>query len=135
MYILIAEDLHVVRMMLELAMEEWGFNCHIVANGLKAVEYARANPGLYDLCIMDVSMPLMDGIEATRVIRRDVGYFPILGYCSDSDMRERCLAAGMDGFLVKPCSRERLFGMILGLVLESTMNGEGGFPESPPTRG
>jgi hypothetical protein len=126
MNILIAEDLRVIRMTLELAMEEWGFAYDFAVNGVEAVKYARAKPGLYDLCIMDVSMPLMNGIEATRLIREEVGYFPILGYCSDSGMREQCLAAGMDEFLVKPCSRERLFGMILGLVLEATMDGGGG---------
>lgn len=115
MHILIVEDQHVIRMALELAMEEWGFGCDIVSNGLEAVEQVRVNPGRYDLCIMDVSMPVMDGIEATRVIRGEVGYFPILGYCSDMAMRRRCMAAGMDGFLLKPCSREVLYGVIVGL--------------------
>ncbi len=115
MHILIAEDQRVIQMMLESALAEWGFDCDIVSNGREAVEQVRANPGKYDLCIMDVAMPLMNGIEATRLMREEVGYFPILGYCSDLTMRRRCLAAGMDRFLVKPCSRERLFKVIMGL--------------------
>ena len=112
MNILIAEDQNVIKLLLELALSEWGFDCDMVSNGLEAVEYARASQGKYDLCIMDVSMPVMDGIEAARVIREEVGYFPILGYSSDIAMRGQCIDAGMDGFLLKPCSREQLFEMI-----------------------
>jgi CheY-like chemotaxis protein len=116
MNILIAEDQFVIQLMLEVAMRDWGFSCDIVSNGYEAVRYAKAKPGQYDLCIMDVSMPVMDGIEAARLIREEVGCFPILGYSSDVAMRDRCLDAGMDGFLLKPCSREALLGMIEGLV-------------------
>lgn len=112
MNILIAEDQHIIRMVLELTMAEWGFSYDTASNGLEAVKYARAKPRHYDLCIMDVSMPVMDGIEATRVIREEIGYFPILGYSADIAMRERCLEAGMDGFLLKTCSREQMLEMI-----------------------
>jgi len=112
MNILIAEDQNVIKLLLELALTEWGFDYDMVSNGLEAVEYAVANQGKYDLCIMDVSMPVMGGIEATQVIREQAGYLPILGYSSDIAMREQCLDAGMDGFLLKPCSREQLFEMI-----------------------
>ncbi len=112
MNILIAEDQYIIRMMLELSMEEWGFNFDMACNGLEAVRCARMNQGRYDLCIMDISMPVMDGIEATLAIRREVGYFPILGYSTDISLREQCLAAGMDGFLLKPCSKEVLHAAI-----------------------
>ncbi len=112
MNILIAEDQNVIKLLLELALSEWGYDCDMVSNGLEAVEYAIVNQGKYDLCIMDISMPVMDGIEATRVIREQAGYFPILGYSSDIAMQEQCLDAGMDGFLLKPCSREKILEMI-----------------------
>jgi CheY-like chemotaxis protein len=115
MKILIAEDTFVIQLILELTMREWGFNYDMVSNGLEAVNCVKANPGQYDLCIMDVSMPVMDGIEATRVIRQEVGCLPILGYSSDVAMRESCLDAGMDGFLLKPCAKEELFEVIVGL--------------------
>jgi osomolarity two-component system sensor histidine kinase SLN1 len=67
---------------------------------------------------MDVSMPIMDGIEATQIIREEVGYFPILGYSSDEAMRKPCLDAGMDGFLLKPASKEKLFETIRLLCAE-----------------
>jgi CheY-like chemotaxis protein len=116
MNILIAEDQHLIQLVLEAAMMEWGFDYDMASNGLEAVFCAKAKSGRYDICIMDVSMPVMNGIEATRVIRREVGYFPILGYSSDIALRELCLEAGMDGFLVKPCPMERMFEVINELV-------------------
>ncbi len=112
MNILIAEDQYVIQMVLELTMEEWGFEYDMAFNGQQAVELAKVKQGGYDLGIMDVCMPVMDGVEATRVIREEVGYFPILGYSSDIAMRERCLEVGMDGFLVKLCPKEQLLDMI-----------------------
>lgn len=115
MNILIAEDQYVIQMMLELTIVELGFSCDIVSNGLEAVRQAKEKPGLYDLCIMDVSMPVMNGIEATRIIREEMDYFPILGYCADIFMEDLCLDVGMDAFMHKPCSRDELLGVILEL--------------------
>jgi CheY-like chemotaxis protein len=128
MKILIAEDTLVTQLILELTMREWGFNYDMVSNGLEAVNCAKANLGQYDLCIMDVSMPVMDGIEATRIIREEMGCLPILGHSSDIAMREKCLDAGMDGFLLKPCAMRELFEEIMEL------GGKRG-PGSPPSRG
>ncbi len=116
MNILIAEDDFVIQLVLDMAMRRWGFDYDIVSNGIEAVKRVRAKPGLYDLCIMDVSMPVMDGIEATRRIREEAGYLPILGYSSDITLRGRCLDAGMDGFLLKPCSMEQMFAVINNLA-------------------
>jgi len=49
-------------------------------------------------------MPVMDGIEAARLVRASVRYFPIASLSSDPDYRSRCLKAGMDAFIIKPCS-------------------------------
>ncbi len=117
MKILIAEDQHIIQMVLEQTMREWGFSFDMAFNGLEAVMYAKEKPGQYDICIMDVSMPIMDGIEATRVIRRDVEYFPILGYSTDMGMRELCLEAGMDDFLLKPSPKEKMLAVISELTL------------------
>ncbi len=116
MNILIAEDQNVIRMVLEMAMLEWGFDYDTASNGLEAVNRAKAKPGEYDLCIMDVSMPVMDGLEATQIIREEVGYFPILGYSTDIAMRERCMDVGMDDFLLKPASKEKLLETITNLT-------------------
>lgn len=118
MHVLIAEDQRVLQMTHRAVMAGWGFGCEMAGNGAEAVALARRNDGRYDLCIMDVSMPVMDGIEATREIRNSVRYFPILGYSSEIDARDRCLEAGMDDFLLKPCPPARLFGIIHDLTVK-----------------
>ena len=89
-----------------------GYEYDMASNGVEAVNYARENNGRYDLCIMDISMPIMNGIEATKIIRKEVRYFPILGYSSDDKTKNTCLESGMDEFLFKPCHPDRLFGII-----------------------
>jgi CheY-like chemotaxis protein len=112
MNILIAEDAPVIQMVHEATMEKWGYEYDMASNGAEAANLARKNNGRYDLCIMDVSMPIMSGIEATRIIRKEVSYFPILGYSSDGKTENTCLESGMDDFLLKPCSPDRLFAII-----------------------
>lgn len=119
MNILIAEDASVIQIIHETAMKEWGYGYDIASNGREAVNYAKKNNGGYDLCIMDVSMPLMSGIEATRIIRKAVDYFPILGYSSDAKTENSCLESGMDEFLLKPCRPDRLFAIIEELTTKS----------------
>jgi CheY-like chemotaxis protein len=128
MNILIAEDAPVIQMIHEATMEKWGYEYDMASNGAEAVSLARKNNGRYDLCIMDVSMPIMSGIEATRIIRKEVSYFPILGYSSDGKTANTCLESGMDEFLLKPCYPDRLFGIIEELttkpILVNVENGD-----------
>lgn len=107
MNILIAEDQSIIQMTHLALMENWGFDCDIASSGKEAVALARSNPRQYDLCIMDVTMPVMNGIEATQAIRSSVSYFPIMGYSADIDTRKLYLAAGMDEFILKPCHNEQ----------------------------
>ena len=100
MNILIAEDTPVIKIIHEMAMKAWGHEYDIASNGAEAVNYARKNNGRYDLCIMDVFMPIMNGIEATKIIRKEAQYFPILGYSSDDKTENTCLKSGMDDFLL-----------------------------------
>lgn len=113
---MIAEDASVIKIIHETAMKEWGYEYDIASNGTQAVNYAKKNNGCYDLCIMDVSMPIMSGIEATKIIRKAVDYFPILGYSSDANTENSCLESGMDEFLLKPCRPDRLFAIIKELT-------------------
>jgi CheY-like chemotaxis protein len=77
-------------------------------NGAEAVRLAKEKLGHYNFCIMDVSMPIMNGIEATRQIINTSKYFPILCYSADLEMRDHCLQAGMDDFILKLCAPETL---------------------------
>lgn len=108
MRILIAEDTDLLQTLHQSLMARWGYEYDLAADGAEAVRRARSRKGQYDLCIMDVSMPKVDGFEATRTIRRELPYFPILGYSSDERMREPCLRAGMDDFLPKHSESARL---------------------------
>ena len=71
-------------------MENWGYQFDLVSNGLEAVACAKMHGGKYDLCLMDVEMPGMNGIGATKLIRRMNGYFPIIGLTTNSSYRMAC---------------------------------------------
>src|SRR5690606_15113216 len=97
-------------------LSESGFNFVIVTNGREAVEACeKLDPGLI---LMDVSMPEMSGLEATRAIRRLEGKgrcrVPIIGVTAHAlkGDRERCLEAGMDDYLSKPISPRTLLEKI-----------------------
>jgi len=112
MNILIAEDCSIVQMINEELMKDWGYNFDMAANGVEAVEFAKRNSGKYDLCLMDIDMPKMNGIEATKIIRKITNYFPILALTANDDYKKACFDAGMDGFAVKPCLPDDLFAKI-----------------------
>ncbi|MGA3024918.1 MAG: response regulator [Bryobacteraceae bacterium] len=110
--ILLAEDNLVNQKVAAHMMEKRGFAVTVVANGREAV--AASERQRFDLILMDVQMPELDGLEATRRIRereRATGeHVPILAltaHAMQSD-RERCLKAGMDGYLSKPFLAEDL---------------------------
>ena len=107
--ILLAEDNGVNRTVLVTMLERLGCEVHAVENGSQAV--AAVGTMHYDLVVMDVQMPGMDGIEATTEIRRRHGASPpIVALTADAmpGQRERCLAGGMNGFLAKPVTLEQV---------------------------
>ena len=101
MNILIAEDNSTIQLLYQDLLSEWGYDFDIAENGQEAVELAQTNRGKYDLCLMDVEMPIMNGIEATRKIREGTHYLPIAACTSESGYEQECLQAGMDDFFTK----------------------------------
>ncbi len=114
---LIVEDNPVNRFVLERAMETMGLACSVATNGVEAIQsFQRSAPSIV---LMDVSMPVIDGFEATgriRAIERRDGRArtPIIGVTAHAlrGDREKCLDAGMDDYLPKPVSLEDLGRMI-----------------------
>ncbi len=106
--VLLAEDNSANQMVIKNILEYAGLQVDIAANGREAIEAVRTLP--YDIVLMDVSMPDMDGISATREIRQlpgQAGNIPIVALTAHSlsGDRERFIQAGMDDYLTKPVDR------------------------------
>lgn len=106
--VLVAEDNPVNRMLMERQLQVLGARVLLAEDGNEAVTRAMAHRP--DLVLMDMHMPGMDGLEATRSLRRSGFFGPIVALTASvmEDDRGACLASGMDGFLTKPLSSERL---------------------------
>lgn len=130
--ILLAEDNEVNQRLAIRLVEKAGHHVHVAENGVQAVSEFQAQP--FDLVLMDVQMPEMDGFEATAAIRawestRNL-HTPIIAMTAHAMKgdRERCLRAGMDGYLAKPIRREEL----LATISEYTSQSRNGFKFSGP---
>ena len=117
--ILVAEDNAVNQKVIRLMLKNLGYECHVVSNGREAIAALRQQS--YDLVLMDEHMPELDGVAATRQIRREsaagrllVNGIPIIATTADAmpGTRERCLEAGMDDYLSKPLRADALGAMI-----------------------
>jgi CheY-like chemotaxis protein len=116
--ILVAEDNDINALLARALLAKLGHRPTVAPNGAAALEAWRTalSTGTpYDLVFMDVHMPGVDGIEATRRIRAaesegGIARTPIIALTANAfgDDRDACLASGMDGFLIKPLDRERL---------------------------
>jgi CheY-like chemotaxis protein len=116
--VLVAEDNAINALLARALLHRLGHRPAMAANGAAALESwrAAANAGAhFDLVLMDVHMPELDGLEATRRIRAAEAAFGLrrtrivaLTANAFGEDREACLAAGMDDFLVKPLDRDRL---------------------------
>ncbi|MBF0481414.1 MAG: PAS domain S-box protein [Desulfovibrionaceae bacterium] len=115
--ILLAEDDEISRLLAVKLLQKQGHRVETAHNGRQAIEKLKA--GNFNLVLMDVFMPDMDGIEAVRAIRRGeagqdktgVRIIALTAYALKGD-RERCLAAGMDDYLSKPVKAEELYEML-----------------------
>ena len=113
MKILIAEDNQVNQHLMTHVLQKLGYSPEIAENGQEAVE--RLTIEHFDLVLMDVQMPVMDGLEATRLIRRHLpGKTAIIALTADAQEEDRqlCLAAGMDDYLSKPMQLDKLMDIL-----------------------
>lgn len=113
--VLVAEDNPVNLKIIQRLLEREGYEVGLAVNGAEAV--ALAQEGGWSYCLMDCQMPEVDGFEATRRIRASEGervHLPILALTANAMAgdRERCLAAGMDGYIAKPIDLEEMWAEI-----------------------
>jgi two-component system sensor histidine kinase/response regulator len=114
--VLLVDDEPVNLAVARFLLEEAGLRVATAEDGLQAVRLARQAP--YALILMDMQMPKLDGLQASRQIRGIPGYraTPILAMTANAfaEDKARCLDAGMDDFLIKPIDPDRLFSVLLG---------------------
>jgi CheY-like chemotaxis protein len=110
---LCVEDNKIIQELLDALLGSWGIDFDIASNGKEAVELARLNEGKYDLCLMDTEMPVMDGFEATKIIRQNLKYFPILSTSANFTYENSLLEMGADEFISKPYDLKKLHQKII----------------------
>jgi Amt family ammonium transporter len=122
LHLLVADDNEMNQFVAEETLRRADCTCEVVSDGKQAVEASLK--GKFDAILMDCQMPGMDGLEATRAIRQreaanpTTGRIPIIALTAEAieGDREKCLAAGMDGYVTKPIDADNLFAAIRSLV-------------------
>jgi len=127
--VLAAEDNSVNQLVLKTLLHQIGVEPHVVENGAEALEAWKAQP--WDVILMDMQMPVMDGLAATRAIREAESAMsrartPIIALTANamSHQISQCRAAGMDGHVAKPIEAARLFAALEAALEEETAEAE-----------
>ncbi|MFM8444814.1 MAG: PAS domain S-box protein [Methylococcus sp.] len=114
--VLAVDDNRINQRMVEQALVRQGAQVKLAAEGEAALRMLRADPGAFDLVLMDIQMPVMDGLTATREIRQEPGLagLPVIALTAGAlpEEREAALAAGVDDFLTKPMQVIQLLNVI-----------------------
>jgi CheY-like chemotaxis protein/anti-sigma regulatory factor (Ser/Thr protein kinase) len=114
-YILLVEDNKVNQKLADYILTKGGYNVEVAENGKEAVEKIFAEPGKFDLILMDINMPKMDGREATKLLRKtgfkEIPIIAMTAYAMKED-QEEFLKSGMDDYISKPIKREMVYQMI-----------------------
>lgn len=120
--ILLVEDNDINQLVASEILQDAGFVVEIAGNGQIALDKVAA--ASYDLVLMDMQMPVMDGVTATMAIRKQQRFaaLPIVAMTANAMQsdRQRCLESGMNDFLVKPIDPEALFAMLLKWIKPQT---------------
>ena len=117
--ILVAEDIELNQMLVKSALEEWGCNVDIAVNGLEALNKVKETN--YDLVLMDLQMPVMDGLAATHEIRNlpepEKANLLIIAFTSvDYKDEKKYIDAGMNDYIIKPYRKDDLHRKISTLL-------------------
>jgi PAS domain S-box-containing protein len=115
--VLVAEDIALNQLLMRTILDDFGFECDIVANGKLAIEKLEKNA--YDIILMDLQMPEMNGFEATEYIRSKLNSeIPIIALTADVTTVDlaKCEAYGMNDYIAKPIDERLLHSKIVGLL-------------------
>ncbi len=119
--ILLAEDNPVNQKLAENLLTKAGYHVDIAGDGQEALDRYTNRPDAYDIILMDVQMPGMNGLDATRVLReKGFSTVPVVAMTANAMKgdRENCLAAGMNDYIAKPIKREIVFSVLKKWVFE-----------------
>jgi len=120
--ILVVEDMELNQLLMKTLLDDFGFECDITANGKLAVEKLETNT--YDIILMDLQMPEMNGFEATKYIRNVMkSDIPIIALTADVTTVDlsKCKAVGMNDYIAKPVDERLLYSKIVGLLKKPIM--------------
>ncbi|KAJ7537188.1 hypothetical protein O6H91_12G101900 [Diphasiastrum complanatum] len=127
--ILLAEDNPVNQKLASIQLQKHGHRVTIVGDGFQALSMIQTNRDAFDLVLMDVQMPIMDGLEATKRIREEESHsdlmrLPIVGLTAHAiqGYQDTCLSAGMDAYLGKPFDIKQLLDVINTILQPKEMS-------------
>ncbi|WP_197418130.1 PAS domain S-box protein [Paucibacter sp. KCTC 42545] len=141
--VLVVEDNPNNQQVAQELLEDAGARVQLAGNGQVAVDLLRASPAAFDIVLMDVQMPVMDGYSATRLIRQELQLtrLPIIAMTANvmASDREQCLAAGMNAHVGKPFDMDHLVRVILQQMAGAEAPQEAAMkepqePQEPPER-
>jgi PAS domain S-box-containing protein len=115
--VLVVEDLELNQLLIRTLLDDFGFECEIAANGKLAIE--RLETKDFDIILMDLQMPEMNGFEATEYIRNKLKLtIPIIALTADVTTidAEKCIEAGMNDYISKPVDEGKLFRKMIALI-------------------
>jgi CheY-like chemotaxis protein len=121
--VLVAEDNPVNQILIKALLDRMGHRHEVVGNGAEALRLVQAAP--FDVVLMDVQMPQMDGLAATRAIRTlpgNVARVPVIAMTANAmpEDRQACLLAGMDDYITKPIDAHRLERLLARTAAKAT---------------
>jgi PAS domain S-box-containing protein len=119
--VLVAEDIPLNQLLMKTLLDDFGFRFDIAGNGKIAIEKLKENS--YDIILMDLQMPEMNGFEATEYIRNKMNSkIPIIALTADVTTVDlaKCKSVGMDDYISKPVDERLLYDKIVGLIKRSS---------------
>lgn len=115
--ILVVEDMELNQLLMKTLLDDFGFECEIAANGKIAIEKLKENK--YDIILMDLQMPEMNGFEATEYIRQTMQLsLPIIALTADVTTVDvaKCKAVGMNDYISKPVDERLLYSKLISFI-------------------